>query len=124
MPRPFGLDAVHRPRLAGWALACDDIDAAIERARRQGYDPGDAIDMERMSPAPSRPPARRRAVRADLTPHGASAGRLYSAAELISHAADLCSDSAGLVNDNERRWRAFRQRVTSLVSTADTDTPT
>jgi hypothetical protein len=51
MPRPFGLDTVHQPRLAGWALACDDIDAAIERARRQGYDPGDAIDMERMSPA-------------------------------------------------------------------------
>jgi hypothetical protein len=50
MPRPFGLDAVHQPRLAGWALACDDIDAAIERARRQGYDPGDAIDMERMRP--------------------------------------------------------------------------
>ena len=51
MPRPFGLDTVHRPRLAGWALACDDINAAIERARRHGYDPGDAIDMQRMSPA-------------------------------------------------------------------------
>jgi hypothetical protein len=36
---------------------------------------------------------------------------LYSTAELISHAADLCSDSAGLVHDNERRWRTFRQRV-------------
>jgi hypothetical protein len=63
------------------------------------------------------------ALRVDLTPHGAPAGRLYSAAELISHAADLYSDSAGLVNDNERRWRAFRQRVNNLVSTADTDTP-
>ena len=63
------------------------------------------------------------ALRADLTPHGASAGRLYSAAEMISHAADLCSDSAGLVHDNERRWRTFRQRVTTLGSTTNTDTP-
>jgi integrase/recombinase XerD len=37
------------------------------------------------------------------------------------HAADLCSDSAGLVHDNERRWRTFRQRVTSLVSTTGND---
>jgi hypothetical protein len=61
------------------------------------------------------------ALRANLTKGGASAGRLYSAAELISHAADLCSDSAGLVHDNERRWRTFRQRVTSLVSTTGND---
>ena len=61
------------------------------------------------------------ALRADLTQGGASAGRLYSAAELISHAADLCSDSAGLVHDNERRWRTFRQHVSSLVSTTGND---
>jgi hypothetical protein len=36
---------------------------------------------------------------------------LYSAVELIDHAADLLSDSAGLVHDNERRWRTFHQRV-------------
>jgi hypothetical protein len=51
------------------------------------------------------------ALRADLTGTRASAHRLYSAAEMIGHAADLCSDSAGLVHDNERRWRVFRQRV-------------
>jgi hypothetical protein len=55
------------------------------------------------------------ALRADLARRGPSAGRLYSAAELISHAADLASDSAGLVHDNERRWRTFRQRVSTLV---------
>jgi hypothetical protein len=41
---------------------------------------------------------------------------LYSTAELISHAADLCSDSAGLVHDNERRWRTFRQRVSEITA--------
>ena len=54
------------------------------------------------------------ALRADLAAHRVAAGRLYSTAELIGHAADLCSDSAGLVNDNERR-RTFRQRVAELV---------
>lgn len=59
------------------------------------------------------------ALRADLGA-GTSAGRLYSAAELIAHAADLASDSAGLVHDNERRWRTFRQRVQSLVDASST----
>jgi len=45
-----------------------------------------------------------------------SAARPYSASELISHAADLCSDSAGLVHANERRWRTFRQRVAELTA--------
>jgi hypothetical protein len=34
---------------------------------------------------------------------------------VISRAADLCSDSAGLVHDNERRWRVFRGRVDEFV---------
>ena len=34
---------------------------------------------------------------------------------MISHGADLLSDSAGLVHDNERRWRIFRARVAQLV---------
>jgi hypothetical protein len=42
--------------------------------------------------------------------------RCYSAAELIGHAADLLSDSAGLVHGNERRWRMFRARVAELVA--------
>jgi hypothetical protein len=59
------------------------------------------------------------AVRRDLAGPRVSAARLYSAAEVISHAADLCSDSAGLVHDNERRWRTFRQRVSAVVGTED-----
>lgn len=56
------------------------------------------------------------ALRDDLSRDRRSIGLLYSAAEIISHASDLCSDSAGLVHDNERRWRTFHQRVSDLVS--------
>lgn len=59
------------------------------------------------------------ALRADLVAGRVSAGRLYSAAEMISHAADLCSESAGLVHDNERRWRVVRQRVGELLAAQD-----
>ena len=55
------------------------------------------------------------ALRADLAGVRTSPRRLYSAAELIGRAADLLSDSAGLVHDNERRWRDFRFRVEHLV---------
>ena len=58
------------------------------------------------------------AVRADLAAGRVSVGLLYSASELISHAADLASDSAGLVHGNERRWRVFRQRVSEVVAAA------
>ena len=54
------------------------------------------------------------AVRADLAGARLAAPRLYSAAELIGHAADLSSDSAGLVHANERRWRIFAARVAEL----------
>ena len=57
-------------------------------------------------------------LRADLAAHRSSVGRLYSAAELISRAADLSSDSAGLVHDNERRWRTFREHVRTVVAAA------
>ena len=60
------------------------------------------------------------ALRADLAGEKLSAGRLYSAAELIPHAADLCSDSAGLVRGNERRWRVSRQRVSEILATGGT----
>ena len=59
------------------------------------------------------------ALRADLADGRVSAGLLYSAAEMISHAADLCSASAGLVHDNERRWRTFRHRVGQIVADQD-----
>jgi hypothetical protein len=50
-PRPFGLDELTSARLVGWAVGCDDIDGDISRARDAGYDPGDAIEMTRTSPA-------------------------------------------------------------------------
>ena len=56
------------------------------------------------------------ALRADLAGARVVPRRLYSAAELIDRAADLLSESAGLVHDNERRWRAFRSRVEELVA--------
>jgi len=48
--RPFGVDDLTAPRLVGWAVACDDIDAAIARSRARGYDPGDAVEMARVTP--------------------------------------------------------------------------
>jgi len=36
---------------------------------------------------------------------------LYSASELLDRAADLASESAILVHDNERRWRVFRRKL-------------
>jgi hypothetical protein len=56
------------------------------------------------------------ALRADLADGRVSTGLLYSAAEMISRAADLCSESAGLVHDNERRWRTFRHRVGQVLA--------
>ncbi|MCU7826496.1 hypothetical protein [Kitasatospora sp. DSM 101779] len=53
-------------------------------------------------------------LRADLAAGPVGPQRLYSAAELVARAADLLSESAGLVHDNERRWRAFRARVDEL----------
>jgi hypothetical protein len=50
-PRPFGVDELTSPRLVGWALGCDDIDAAVATARARGYDPGDPIDMQRTTPS-------------------------------------------------------------------------
>lgn len=55
------------------------------------------------------------AVRADLAGRRTSVMRLYSAAEIIGHAADLSSDAAGVEHDSERRWRVFRSRVEEVV---------
>lgn len=54
-------------------------------------------------------------LRADLAGARVAPRRLWSAAELVARAADLLSDSAGLVHDNERRWRQFRARVAQLA---------
>lgn len=60
------------------------------------------------------------ALRADLTGPRVTAGHVQSAAEMIDHAADLLSDFAGLVHDNERRWRVFRSRVQDALNTRRT----
>jgi hypothetical protein len=58
------------------------------------------------------------ALRADLSGAAISPQLLYSAAELAARAADMLSESAGFVHDNERRWRTFRARVTEVMSSA------
>jgi len=50
VPRPFGVDGLTRGGLVSWALACDDIDAAVAHARSRGYDPGEAADGQRAGP--------------------------------------------------------------------------
>src|ERR1035437_9485736 len=50
MPRPFGVDGVSHGGLVSWALACDDIDAAVAAARSHGYDPGDVVHAQRAGP--------------------------------------------------------------------------
>ncbi len=59
------------------------------------------------------------ALRHDLESGRVSPRLLHSVFELISHAADLLSDSAGLVHDNEPRWRRFRARVDEVVHELD-----
>ena len=61
------------------------------------------------------------AVRADLAATRVFPARLFSAAEMIDHAADLFSDFAGLVHDNERRWRVFRARVEQVAATVSAE---
>ena len=51
VPRPFRLGSADRGRLVRWALACEDIDAAVAGARGHGYDPGDVVDGHRAEPA-------------------------------------------------------------------------
>lgn len=38
-PRPYGVEGINRGGLVGWALAVDDIDAAVANARATGVDP-------------------------------------------------------------------------------------
>jgi hypothetical protein len=54
-------------------------------------------------------------IRDDLRGARSYPAYLYSAKELIDHAADLASESATLVHDNERRWRVFRERVEQIT---------
>jgi hypothetical protein len=54
------------------------------------------------------------ALRADLAERRVAPSYLYSAAELIDHAADMLAQSAVLVHESERRWRVFAERVELL----------
>jgi len=49
-PRPFGLDSLRRPRLVGWAVRTDAIDAAVRAARENGFDAGAVVAVERETP--------------------------------------------------------------------------
>jgi hypothetical protein len=91
----------HRIIANDWLAA--DMSALVARLLQRAADMLDHIDF---TPA---------AVRLDLAGPRRFAGLLHSAAELINRAADLASESAGLVNDNERRWRIFRERVRDIV---------
>ena len=54
-------------------------------------------------------------LRKDLAgPHSAP-DYLYSAAELINHAADLSAASSVLTHENERRWRIFHERIEQIT---------
>jgi hypothetical protein len=66
----------------------------------------DVLDRVDFSPA---------ALRADLEGPRSIPRFVYSGVEMLDRAADLLSDSAGLVHDNERRWRVFRERVVMLT---------
>lgn len=59
-----------------------------------------------------------KALRADMGGARHAPSYLYSASELLDRAADLLSESASLVHDNERRWRVFGERVAKLRSDA------
>lgn len=49
-PRWFGIAALTRARLAGWAVRAERIEPVVAGARARGYDPGDAVGMSRQAP--------------------------------------------------------------------------
>ena len=54
-------------------------------------------------------------LRRDLAGERHTADYVFSCTELIDQAADLTSQSATLVHQNERRWRVFHHRVAELL---------
>lgn len=56
------------------------------------------------------------ALRDDLASARTAPAYLYSAAELISHAAGLSAANSVITHDNERRWRIFHQRIEQISS--------
>jgi hypothetical protein len=90
----------HRIIANDWRAA--SMSSLAGRVLQRAADVLDAIDF---TPA---------ALRDDLDGPRRTPRLVHSAVELIDHAADLLSDSAGLVHDNERRWRTFHQRVVDI----------
>jgi hypothetical protein len=58
------------------------------------------------------------ALRNDLAGAHTAPSYLFSAAELINHAADLSVASSVLTHENERRWRIFHQRIQQITQQA------
>ena len=54
-------------------------------------------------------------IREDIKKNKRYPALLYSVSELLDRAADLSSEFALLIHDNERRWRVFRQKVQSII---------
>jgi hypothetical protein len=50
-PRPFGLDDLEAPLLAGWSIRTPQIEERVGRARARGYDPGQVRSMTRTLPS-------------------------------------------------------------------------
>jgi hypothetical protein len=48
--QPFGLDHLTAPALRSWAAAPQDLDAAVRRARTEGFDYGDIVTRHRRTP--------------------------------------------------------------------------
>jgi hypothetical protein len=58
------------------------------------------------------------ALRKNLASARTAPAYLFSAAELINHAADLSAASSVLTHENERRWRIFHQRIEQITRPA------
>jgi hypothetical protein len=90
----------HRIIAANWQNA--ELNTIIAALLTRANEILDRIDF---SPA---------ALRVDLAERRLAPRYLYSAAELIDHAADLLAHGAVLVHESERRWRVFAERVEAL----------
>jgi len=49
--RPFGVDDLEEARVVTWAARVPDIDLWVAWARTRGFDPGDAVSMQRTTPS-------------------------------------------------------------------------
>lgn len=49
-PRPFGMDAMSKPRLVSWVARTEDIQSVIDKAKRQELDLGELQEKSRKKP--------------------------------------------------------------------------